>query len=250
MEMKNNECMKEDVIADMDEDMSEDYRGTFHMALNRGTSRLEKLGEEMIIPANHVFIEAGQIPKYCYVVKKGRVISYEKPVKEEERIYHFYEANGVFLESDLIYERPTQVSYRAVSNCEVVRINRVSLMKAIFTDAEVAMDVMEAISSKLHSVTRQIVQIRGRNANWKTCEFFLAIAEQYGVDVDGKIVIEEKFSQQTIASVLGVNRITVVRAMKELKEKGLLEHCHGSYRILDIDGLKEYQSSIAGVETV
>lgn len=61
----------------------------------------------------------------------------------------------------------------------------------------------------------------------------LTFAERYGVDYDGKILIKEKLSQQMLANLLGVNRITMVRTIKELREMGLVEQVNGFYCIRD-----------------
>lgn len=46
-------------------------------------------------------------------------------------------------------------------------------------------------------------------------------------------------SQEYISSVLGINRITIVRLMKELREQGLVEKRNGYYCIQDMGQLKE-----------
>ena len=41
--------------------------------LPRGISRLEKLGQRKVFPKNHMLVQAGTKPNYCYIVKTGRV---------------------------------------------------------------------------------------------------------------------------------------------------------------------------------
>ena len=47
------------------------------LRLPRGISRLEKLGQKKKLEKDYVLAEAGKIPKYCYIVKTGRVVCYE-----------------------------------------------------------------------------------------------------------------------------------------------------------------------------
>ena len=66
--------------------------------LPRGISRLEKLGQRKVFPKNHMLVQAGTKPNYCYIVKTGRVAAFETTVTGEERIYNFNESNSVLLE--------------------------------------------------------------------------------------------------------------------------------------------------------
>lgn len=75
---------------------------------------------------------------------------------------------------------------------------------------------------------------------WKVCNLLLTFAERYGVPYDGKTLIKEKISQQMMANLLGVNRITMVRAIKELREMGLIEQVNGFYCIRDKERMQKF----------
>ena len=217
---------------------------SYIISLNRGISRLEKLGESVYYPKKHVIVEAGQFTKYCYVVKKGRVLSYEICSNGEERIYHFNENHSIFLEENLLFGRPAAVSFRTACGTELIRIDRTSLMHAIKTDPQIALDIIESTSTKFQSSMEQVRHTRNYSIAWKICDLMISFAESYGVEYDGKILIREKISQQLISSMLGVNRITTVRAIKELKNLGLIGHSNGYYYANDMERLMEYQKSI------
>ena len=78
------------------------------------------------------------------------------------------------------------------------------------------------------------------NAAWKICNLMVTFAKRYG-DADGsRILIREKISQQSIANLLALNRITTFRVMKDLKDQRLIEQVDGYYCILDMDGLRRH----------
>lgn len=69
--------------------------------------------------------------------------------------------------------------------------------------------------------------------------------------IEEKIVIKEKFSQQLIADLVGSNRVTVARSMKELKDAGLIERFNGCYCINNKKQLEEYKNFLGnGCEKV
>lgn len=208
-----------------------------------GISCLETLGNHMIFPKNHVFIKAGQQTNCCYIIKKGRILSFEPLTNGEERIYHIYERNSLFLESNLLFDRPTSMSYRADTEVEVICIDQMSLLKAVSTDQNLAYHLLESASGKYFSAMEQICHTENYSATWKICDLFLAFADYYGKDCgNGKVVIPEKFSQQTIASMLGLNRITAVRVIKSLRDMGYLEINKSQHYVVNVEQLKKYQT--------
>jgi CRP/FNR family transcriptional regulator len=72
----------------------------------------------------------------------------------------------------------------------------------------------------------------------------LSLAEKYGEDHDGKVLIRKKYSQQRMADFLHANRTTVARVMKELSDLGLVERINDYYCIRDMDGLRRHMSEM------
>lgn len=212
--------------------------------LPRGISRLEKLGEKKKFPKNHILVEAGARTNYCYIVKSGRVVAYEYTISGEERIYNFNEKNSLLLEANLLFDWESPVNFRTTLPSELVCIDKETLMGAIETDSEVCKDIMESLATKFMSAMEQIRHANFHNASWKICDLLLIFAEHYGVPYDGKVLIQEKISQQLLSNLLGMNRVTAVRAIKELKDMALIEQINGYYCIRDVERLKRHQAKL------
>lgn len=212
--------------------------------LPRGISRLEKLGETKQFPKDYILIHAGEYTKYCYIVKRGRVAAYEYTLSGEERIYNFNEQNSLLLEANLLFDYVSPICFKTVRPSELVCIDKEALTKSIHSDPEVSMDVMESLATKFMSSMEQIRHANFHNAAWKICDLLLVFAERYGVPYDGKVLIKEKVSQQLLSNLLGINRVTAVRAIKELKEMSLIEQINGFYCIRSIERLKRHQERL------
>ena len=210
--------------------------------LPQNIQRLEKLGTLRHYPKNFVLIEPGELATHCYIVKKGRIIAFEFTPMGEERVYNFMEENSILLESNLIMEIPAQVYFRTTQETDLICIEREELLTAMSKDQELTMDIISALSYKFFSSMDQIRQECCHNATWKFCNLLLIFADRFGEEYDGKVLIHEKVSQQMLSNLLGINRITAVRIVKELKEQMLLELINGYYCIRDIDKLKVYQN--------
>jgi CRP/FNR family transcriptional regulator len=212
--------------------------------LPRGISRLEKLGEKKTYPKNHILVSPGGKTDYCYLVKSGRVAAYEFTMNGEERIYNFNECNSMLLESQLLFDWDSPVGFKTTMQSDLVAIDKETLLHAIQTDPELAMDIIQSLSTKFEASMSQIRHMNFHNAEWKICDLLLVFAEQYGVPYDGKVLIHEKISQQLLSNLLGINRVTAVRAIKGLKDMSLIEQINGFYCIRDIERLKRHQASL------
>ena len=212
--------------------------------LPRGISRLEKLGQKKSFPKNHMLVQAGTRTNYCYIVKKGRVAAFETTVTGEERIYNFNESNSLVLEGNLLFDQESPVNFKTVQQSELVCITKEMLLEGIAGDPQLAMDIMESLSTKFLSAMEQVRHTNFHNAGWKICDLLLIFEEHYGVPYDGKILIKEKISQQLLSNLLVINRVTAVRAIKELKEMALIEQINGFYCIRSLEQLKRHQERI------
>ena len=208
------------------------------------TYDFEKIGECVVFPKNHIILEPYDQSKYCYVVKRGRVVSCETFSNGEERIYHLHEEGALFLEDNLLFHQTGPLSFRTTCDTELVRIERKELLQEMQNNPNLALDILEAANGRFHSAMEQVRHARNYSIAWKICDFLLSFAEYKGKQYGNKILIDEKISQQMISDVIGANRITTVRAIKELKDLGLLETVKGKYCIPNVEKLLEYQNAI------
>ncbi|MDO4545116.1 MAG: Crp/Fnr family transcriptional regulator [Bacillota bacterium] len=223
----------------------EDPDFLYHLLyLPRGIARLESLGTVKHVPANQELNKLDEIPECCYIVKSGRVICYEFTYEGEQRVYNFMEPNSLLMEECLLFDKPCPVLFKTAVDSELVCIDKCDLKRAFKRDIDVVMDVCESLATKFLSSMEQIRNVRQKNAEWKICKLLQIFGEQYGADYDGKVLIQEKISQQTLADMLGMNRVTVTRKFKELKDLSLLEQINGYYCIRSMEQLQDHMDHI------
>lgn len=212
--------------------------------LPRGIGRLEKLGVRKSYPKDYVIAKVDKIVDHCFIVKKGRVIGFEYTRTGEERVYNFMEVGSILLEANLLLNKPPHVSFKTVMPTDLICIERETLLNAMAKDQNLTLDIIESISNKFLSSMDQIRQSCCHNVEWKICDLLLIFADRFGVQYDGKVLITEKLSQQMISNLLGINRVTAVRSIKQLKEMDLIEQINGLYCIRNIEKLKNHQEKL------
>jgi CRP/FNR family transcriptional regulator len=211
--------------------------------LPRGTAALEKVGFPKSLPKDEVLVEPGEIPKYCYVLKKGCIVGYEYTMEGDERIYNIMLPHSLSMEPFILLNQPSPIYFKTLVPCDVVCIDKPSLLRKMVLDEGLVFDIIESIAYKFLSAMDQIREGQSHDSTWLLCRLLLIFAAQYGVHHKGKVMIKEKLSQQTMSSILGVNRITIVRIVKKLKELDLLGHANGFYSV-DVERMQTYLEEI------
>ena len=211
------------------------------------SERIEKLGACRHFPKNYILQEAGEVPAYCYFVKKGRVIAFEFTVGGEERVYNYMEETSIFMEAMILLDQPSPVYFKTTVPSDLICIEKESLLAGMHQDPDLMMDVLRSLSDKFMSSMDQLRQTTTKNATWKLCNLLLIFADRFGEPYDGKILIREKVSQQMLSNMLGINRITTVRIIKSLKNLNLIEQVNGYYCIRNAKKLKEFENESTSI---
>lgn len=219
------------------------------MYLPRGIERLQKLGSSRIYPKNTELASAGEIPKFCYVVKAGSLIAYEYTITGDQRIYNIMEPGSIFLEECLLFDKPCPVNFRTLTKCEVIQIEKCDLKRAFKHDIDVVMDICESLATKFLSTMEYQRFTPKQGSEWKICKMLIIFADHYGVpQKDGRLLLDRKISHQMLADILGMNRVTVSRKMKDLKEAGFFDVVNGYLCFPDLKTLEVHMQELTDEE--
>lgn len=208
------------------------------------TTRFTALGPTVEYAKGAVVAPVGEVPRCCYYVLQGRVMAFEYTAASGDRYYNFNEEGSLLLESNVLLQKAPPVSFVALTPVKAVSIPREVLLQKLAADPDLSLEVMLSLSYKFLAAMDQVREATQCNVAWKVCNLLLTFAERYGVDYDGKTLIKEKISQQMLANLLGVNRITMVRTVKELRELGLIEQVNGFYCIRDRQRMLEFMGQV------
>lgn len=223
----------------------DEYMPTHLIYSHHSIARFYEMGPEIFLPKNHFLQKAGNVPDSCYVLKKGRIACCEYTADGRECYSNINEEGSLLFEAAIILERRLTLNYKALTDCKLIKIPRKVLMDGVVSDPAIALDLLSSVSEKFLSVSEQIRQSNYRSATWKVCNLMLTLADKYGVNYDGKVMISERISQQQLANTLRINRVTVNRTLTKLKYIGYIEQINGFFCIRSIDKLRRYMDSIS-----
>jgi len=164
-----------------------------------------------------------------YYLKEGRVKSYMQSEQGEERVLNIYEAGSLFGEASFFDELPRVSSAVALSNCQLIPIDRELVTQEIGKDPELALAMMKYLSRTIRLLSGQVDQMAFRPARRRVARYLLSSFNQ-----DGIIAC----NQEDIATSVSISRVTVNRIIREFAHRGILSNTYRHIQILDPDKLR------------
>jgi CRP-like cAMP-binding protein len=104
---------------------------------------------------------------------------------------------------------------------------------------EVAMALTRSVSDQLRWANRRRLDFGGYQAKVRLARLLVELAEVYGRQEPGGVVVGCRLTQPEIATLTGAAETTIHKALRELREQGLLETGYRSTVIRDLARLKQ-----------
>ncbi len=168
-------------------------------------------------PRHTVLINEGDVGDALYVLLSGRVKVFSSNEAGREFVIDFH-GPGEYVGEMSLDGAPRSASVITVEPTTCAIVNRAQFRDFILAHPDFAM----------HLIERLIHRVRVTTSNLKS----LALSDVYGrlvrllntlgTDVDGKLVIPEKLTQQEIADRVGASRDMIGKLMKDLVAGGYL----------------------------
>ena len=215
----------------------------FHLFFSSTLAKNENLvGEEVSVPKGFVFNQLYEVPEYCYIVKSGRVVCSDNMPSGKQRIYTLFEKDSMFLEESVLLGWPSNVQFKAEMPTTLMRFTKCDLKRAL-KDYDTAIDYCYHLSSKFLTSMETVRMYQQKNAELRVCMLLQQFMIHYGKNVEGHILIDAHITQQMIADTLGINRVTITRICKRLKDE-FLDQVNGKYCIRSAEAFQKYIDSL------
>ena len=187
----------------------------------------------------------GDTGQYLFYLLEGAVRMESFDAAGNSKIYWYVEPGCLFAEVPLFHQQTSRL--RAVTTCssKVCLFSRDVLFQTIFPQyPEAVEDMLRSLAWKIRVLTNQIATLSLDDLSVSICKFLLLHATR---DVSGTLVADPGISQQALASLLGVHRVTCNRVLRDLEKRGIIsEYRQKGVVILDEDLFADYLSGEVG----
>ena len=207
-----------------------------------------RLGETVKIKAGTLIAYPGDLPRYCYFIRSGRVFAGIIDRTRMERILFLLEKDTIFLEQYLLTGSCSELFFEADTDVVAQRITYPEFVQGMKSRFSMTLDIIHAMSGFNGALLKRVATDLNEAASVKICELLIDMMELFGRQTDQGILLEVKVKQEVMGKLTGLHRVTVARELNKLKSEGLLVSGDGRYLIPDREGLLRYRDRKSGAE--
>lgn len=211
-----------DVLAPLSEDEVEE------LARNHRDIRLKR-GDILFSP--------GDYGEQIFILKEGRIQIHRTDSRGQEITLALVEKGMMFGEMALTAPR-TRVTYaRAVEPSIALSLSREDLKDLIVREPRVGLRIIEWLSERVRQLEIRLEDLSSKEAPARLASLILQLVESEGVVIREGYAIPNRYTHDQLGAMIGANRVTVTRAMAELRECGAIEPSGRRIRVKDIEAL-------------
>ncbi|QAA95326.1 Crp/Fnr family transcriptional regulator [Pollutimonas thiosulfatoxidans] len=199
--------------------------GPWIRSAHLGQRRTYKKGEFLYLQA--------QVSSLFYFVLRGRV---QVSIFREDGSEFVLEVMGRWAlcgEAAAFDNLPSFSAAMAVEDVEVIVFDAKNMEQAFALHPELAVALLRISAMKQRVLGGRLQYLASPKPEKRIFELLSRLAELYGTEKDGGILIGITLTHETISAMTGASRVTVTRTLARLKKEGVLTTHNKQLHILD-----------------
>jgi CRP/FNR family cyclic AMP-dependent transcriptional regulator len=168
-------------------------------------------------PKNTVLIAEGDIGDTLYIVLTGRVKVYASNAAGREVVLNFH-GPGEYVGEMSLDGEPRSASVMTMEPTTCAIVNRAQLRDFLAQNPDFAQHLIQTLIRRCRSATENVKSLALSDVYGRMVRLINALA----VEQDGRMVVEERLTQQDIADRVGASRDMIGKLMKDLVAGGYL----------------------------
>ena len=163
-------------------------------------------------PRNIVVINEGDEASTLYVILSGQVKVFLSNEEGKEIIVNMQGPGEHFGELALVDSAPRSASVMTVKQSRLASISKPDFRKVLAEHPDIAFRLIQNLAGRVRVLSENIKNLALLDVYGRVAKTLLSLAREH----NGKLVIEERLTQQDIANRVGASREMVARIMKDL----------------------------------
>lgn len=197
-----------------------------------------------------MLIRADDDPQGIFCLKKGYVRQYTISKSGFELTLHILKPISYFPMVWAINGTPNVYYFEALTAAEVGRAPREQVVNFIKDKPTIIFELMSELVEDYAESLKRIEHLVFSDAYRRVISILLYIAKHFGERTENGVIIHQRFTQQDLATLVGVARETASNEMVKLEKKGLVKYVNHSMRFASIRKLElELSSTPTKVQT-
>lgn len=198
----------------------------------------EKAGYSLKYEPGQTIYMQGDVAQSLYFIKEGRVRAFCTTKSGREMTFEIVGRGKIIGETSFLGHGIYPVCVEAVNQVELLVCNLNQLYDFMEESKELMKVMMQLLSRTCNHLVEQLRRVTLYDRYQKIASFLLYETEMPDSDKD---VTKDSipYTQEELALILGMNRVTVSKVLSEWKKSGIISSSYKKIRIQDRNYLKE-----------
>lgn len=210
---------------------------------NEALDKIAQIAIERDYRKNMILFMEGEKGEAFYYINKGKVKISKASQDGRELIINILGEGDVFAEVTLFSKNPYPATAEVIEDSQIGIIRNEELEKLISNNADIALQLIKLLNSKLMSAQRKIKNLGLNDTFIRTIQELIKLGQKYGNTVTQGIELDLNLSRQQLAGLVGTSRETISRTLSQLKKEKVINIEGKSIIITNLEKLKEWGSN-------
>ncbi|AFL98538.1 cAMP-binding protein [Desulfitobacterium dehalogenans ATCC 51507] len=207
---------------------------------NRVPAFFQHVGKKIRYNQGEILIYADDQVEDVYFLLSGKAKQYVMSEEGREKILFILQSGDIVGDFSIFEKGETGFYVEAIEDLELLHLTLSDLQEALRKYPEFNLYILSSLSKKARNLVAQLEDTCFKDAETRVCDLLIELAFYEGKMDKDNPKITFRTSQQFISDMLGINRITTVKIIKNLKLMGLLDVRGNQYTINDLSLLQMY----------
>lgn len=185
-----------------------------------------------------VLFAEGDASSRVVLVLNGRAKVSTFSAEGQETVLGYRGPGDVLGELSALDGQPHLATVTIVEPVEALAVTSERFVAALETEPRVALALLRVLVGRLRDADHTRADYTALDVVGRTARRLVELAERYGREVDGEVVIDLPISQRELAGWVGSSREAVNKALALLVDRGLVRADHRRLTVLDLEGIR------------
>jgi CRP-like cAMP-binding protein len=198
-------------------------------------NRLASYAHTKAVKAGTMIFEKGDPGTSLFAVLRGTVRISNQSVDGKDAVLNMIPVGGIVGEIALLDGRPRTADAFAVSDCELMQIDRRDFVPLLTENPEIALKLIEILCGRIRHTSAQVEDITFLNLPGRLAKTLLWLSAQSDSPHTRKV----SMTQREIGQIIGMSRESTNKQLREWEDKKWLKLERGGVVVLDPRPLTE-----------
>ena len=198
-------------------------------------SRLASYAHSKSAAAGTTIFERGDPGNSLFAVCSGTVKISNRSTEGKDAVFNLIKAGEIFGEIALLDGHPRTADALAVTDCDLMVIDRRDFVPMVTQSPEIALKLIEILCARLRHTSEQVEDLMFLDLPSRLAKTLLSLAASPKAAQDRKISI----TQREIGQIIGMSRESTNKQLRIWEEKKWVRLNRGGVAVLDPDSLEE-----------